>query len=173
MKKDRKNKEIELLKSNLESKQSIFISKYQGLDVEKFSLLRKEIRDSGGQLKVFKNTLSKIAFRQTHLEPLSEYLNESNFIVFTDDPHACSKVLSEFAQKNPENIEIKAGYYQAVLDKKAIIALAALPFKDVLIGRFISVIRSPEIRMVFALKMPILRLIRTLRAVEEARKTAV
>ncbi len=166
MKKDRKNQEIELLKHNLESNQALFIGKYQGLTVEKFSVLRKQMRTSGALLKVFKNTLSKIAFKKTHVDSLSEFLEGPNFLVFTNDPLAGAKALSKFAEENPENIEIKAGYYQTVLDKKAVITLATLPSKDILIARFISVIKSPEIRLVFALKAPVIKLIRTLRAVE-------
>ncbi len=171
MKKERKNQEIESLKHNLETNQALFISKYQGLNVEKFSLLRRQMRGTGALLKVFKNTLSKIAFKQTYAESLSEFLDGPNFLIFTNDPLAGSKVLSKFAQENPDNIEIKAGFYQTVLDKSAIITLATLPTKDVLIARFMSVIKSPEIRLVFTLKSPVIKLIRTLQAVE-ATKTA-
>ena len=172
MKKDRKNQEIESLKHNLEVNQAVFISRYQGLTVEKFSLLRRQMRGTGALLKVFKNTLSKIAFKQTYAESLSEFLDGPNFLVFTNDPLAGSKVLSKFAQENPDNIEIKAGYYQTVLDKVAIITLATLPSKDVLIARFMSVIKSPEIRLVFTLRSPVIKLIRTLQAVEAAKTAA-
>ncbi|MHB1661215.1 MAG: 50S ribosomal protein L10 [bacterium] len=171
MKKERKNQEIESLKYNLDSNQAVFISKYQGLTVEKFSLLRRQMRTTGSLLKVFKNTLSKIAFKETYAESLSEFLDGPNFLVFTNDPLAGSKVLSKFAQENPDNIEIKAGYYQTILDKSAIITLATLPSKDVLIARFMSVVKSPQIRLVFTLKSPVIKLIRTLQAVE-AKKAA-
>jgi large subunit ribosomal protein L10 len=172
LKKDRKNQEIESLKHNLEANQAVFISRYQGLTVEKFSLLRRQMRGTGALLKVFKNTLSKIAFKQTYAESLSEFLDGPNFLVFTNDPLAGSKVLSKFAQENPDNIEIKAGYYQTVLDRGAIITLATLPSKDVLIARFMSVIKSPEIRLVFTLRSPVIKLIRTLQAVEAAKSAA-
>jgi large subunit ribosomal protein L10 len=172
LKKDRKNQEIEFLKHNLEANQAVFISRYQGLTVEKFSLLRRQMRSTGALLKVFKNTLSKIAFKQTHAESLSEFLDGPNFLVFTNDPLAGSKALSKFAQENPDNIEIKAGYYQTILDRSAIITLATLPSKDVLIARFMSVIKSPEIRLVFTLRSPVIKLIRTLQAVEAAKTAA-
>ena len=172
MKKDRKNQEIESLKHSLETNQAVFISSYQGLTVEKFSLLRRQMRGTGALLKVFKNTLSKIAFKQTYAESLSEFLDGPNFLVFTNDPLAGSKVLSKFAQENPDNIDIKAGYYQTVLDKSAIITLAALPSKDVLIARFMSVIKSPEIRLVFTLRSPVIKLIGTLQAVEAVKSAA-
>ncbi|MCL4497533.1 MAG: 50S ribosomal protein L10 [Deltaproteobacteria bacterium] len=171
MKKEKKNQEIEFLKQNLNNSQGIFISKYQGLNVEKFSLLRKEMRSHGALLKVFKNTLSRIAFKQTYAEAISGHLEGPNFLIFTNDPMASSKALLKFAQENPENIEIKAGYYQTILDKSRITTLATLPSKDILISRFISVIKSPEVRLVFTLRAPVVNLIRILQAVE-AKKSA-
>ncbi len=171
MKKERKSQEIEFLKQSLESNQAIFIGKYQGLTVEKFGFLRKQTREAGATLKVFKNTLSKIAFKGTHVESLSEFLNGPNFLIFTNEPLASSKVLSKFAKENPDNIEIKAGYYQNILDKAAINTLATLSSKDVLIGRFISIVRSPEVRLVFTLKAPVVNFVRTLKALE-TKKTA-
>jgi len=172
LKKERKNQEIESLKHNLEINQAVFISRYQGLTVEKFSVLRNRMRGTGAMLKVFKNTLSKIAFKSTHAESLAEFLDGPNFLVFTNDPLAGSKVLSKFAEENPENVEIKAGYYQTILDKSAIITLATLPSKEVLIARFMSVIKSPEIRLVFTLKSPLIKLIRTLKALETMKTAA-
>lgn len=172
MKKERKSQEIEALKANLESNSAVFISRYHGLTVEKFSLLRKEMRGTGALLKVFKNTLTKIAIKETHAEPLSEHLTGSNFLVFTNDPLASAKVLSKFAQDNPDNVEIKAGYYQTVLDKNAVNVLATLPSKEVLIGKFMSVLKSPQIRLVFTLKSPVVKLLRTLKAIEAERPAA-
>lgn len=172
MEKERKNQKIESLKYNIDSNQAVFISKYQGLTVEKFSILRKQMRTTGSLLKVFKNTLSKIAFKQTYAECLSEFLEGPNFLVFTNDPLAGAKVLSKFAEENPNNIEIKAGYYQTVLDKSAIITLATTPSKEVLIARFMSVVKSPEICLVFTLKSPVIKLIRTLQAVENKKTVA-
>ena len=172
MKKEKKNQEIESLKVNLKNNSGIFVSRYHGLTVEKFGLLRKEMRGAGALLKVFKNTLSKIAFKETHAEPLSEHLTGTNFLVFTNDPLTASKVLSKFAQDNPDNVEIKAGYYQAILDKNAVTMLATLPSKEVLIARFLSVVKSPEIRLVFTLKSPVVKLIRTLKAVEASKQAA-
>ena len=172
MKKERKNQEIEFLKQNLESHNTVFIGKYQGLTVEKFGFLRKQTRESGAILKVFKNTLSKIAFKGTHVESLSEFLNGPNFLIFTNEPLLSSKVLSKFAKDNPDNVQIKAGYYQTVLDRAAIDTLATLPSKDVLIGRFISVVKSPEVRLVFTLKAPLVNFVRTLKALEEKKSAA-
>ncbi len=171
MKKEKKNQEIEFLKQNLNNNQGIFITKYQGLNVKKFSLLRKEMRSHGALLKVFKNTLSRIAFKETYAEAISNHLEGPNFLIFTNDPMASSKALLKFMQENPDNIEIKAGYYQTILDKSGINTLATLPSKDILISRFISVIKSPEVRLVFTLRAPVINLIRIFQAVE-AKKSA-
>lgn len=171
MKKEKKNQEIEFLKQSLNENQGVFISKYHGLNVEKFSLLRKEMRSHGALLRVFKNTLSRIAFKQTYVESISNHLEGPNFLIFTNDPMASSKALLKFAQENPENIEIKAGYYQTILDKSGITTLATLPSKDILIARFISVVKSPEVRLIFTLRAPVVNLIRILQAMKTKKST--
>ncbi|MCL4542867.1 MAG: 50S ribosomal protein L10 [Deltaproteobacteria bacterium] len=171
MKKEKKNQEIEFFKQNLSNNKGIFISKYQGLNVEKFGLLRKEMRSHGAILRVFKNTLSRRAFKQTYAEAISGYLEGPNFLIFTNDPMASSRALLKFAQENPDNIEVKAGYYQTVLDKSGVATLATLPSKDILISRFISVIKYQEVRLVVALRAPVVNLMRILQAVE-AKKSA-
>lgn len=166
MKKEKKTQEIESLKQSLGDNQGLLISKHYGLSVEKFNLLRKEMRKHGALLKIVKNTLSRIAFKQTYAEAVSDHLEGPNFFVFTNDPMTSAKALVKFAQENPANIEIKAGYYQAVLDVAAITVLATLPSKEVLIARFIYTVKFPQVRLIFALSAPVVSLIRTLRAVE-------
>lgn len=164
--KEKKNNEIEFLKQSLQNNEGLFIGKYEGLSVQKFNLIRREIRSHGANLKVYKNTLSKIAFKGSYAEPLSEHLEGPNFIVFTNDPASSAKALLKFAQDNPANIEIKAGFYQIILDKEKIKTIATLPSKEALIAKFVSLLKSPQVRLVFALKYPIVNLARTLKALE-------
>ncbi len=166
MKREKKNQEIEVLKKSLLDNKGLIISKYSGLSVDQFNLLRKEIRSHGASLRVYKNTLSRIAFKGTYAESLSEHLEGPNFLVFTDDPTSTAKVLSRYADEKPENIEIKAGYYEVVLDKAGIKTLATLPSKEILIGKLVSILKSSQVRLVFTLKFPVINFIRTLKAFE-------
>lgn len=170
MKKEKKNQEIDELKQNLVDNQGVFISRYQGLNVEKFNLLRKDIRSHGAKLKVYKNTLGKIAFKGTYAEDLSGFLEGPNFLVFTNEPASSAKALSKFARENPENIEIKSGYYQIILDNAAINTLATLPSKEVLVAKLASMLKSPAVRLVFTLNYPVVNLVRTLKALADTRK---
>lgn len=167
MKKEKKNREIESLKQSLNDNQAIFLSEYKGLSVEKFNLLRKEIKGHNAFLKVFKNTLSRIAFKETYADAISSHLEGPNFLIFSNDPMASSKALLKFAKENQANIEIKAGYYQTVLDKARITILATLPSKEVLISRLMYTMKYPEIRLIFALRAPVVNLIRVMQALQK------
>ena len=166
MNRDKKEQEINFLKDGLKNYASIVIASYSGLNVEKFSQLRKDIKSNGSLLKVFKNTLSLIAFKDTYAGVLSDYLEGPNFLLLTNDPSDSAKVLLKFIKDNPDNIEIKAGYYKDILDKNQISILAALPPKEILVGKFISILKSPGERFVFALKYPQIRLLRVLEAIK-------
>lgn len=165
MNREKKNQEIDYLKNELKNYKSIFIAGYSGLTVEKFNLLRKELRENGILIKIFKNTLSRLAIKNTYADDLSGYLDGPNFLLLSNEPSICAKLLSKYEKENADNIEIKAGYYEAALDKSKIIILASLPSKEVLIGRFVSVIKSPQTRLVFALKYPQIKLLQVLSAI--------
>ncbi len=166
MNRTKKEQEINFLKDSLKNYTSIIIASYSGLNVEKFSQLRKDIKPAGSLLRVFKNTLSLIAFKDTYAGVLSDYLEGPNFLLLTNDLSKSAKVLLKFIKDNPDNIEIKAGYYKDILDKNQIAILAALPPKEILIGKFISILKSPAGRFVFALKYPQIRLLQVLKAIK-------
>ena len=165
MKKEKKNEEISSIKEAVINSKGIFISYYAGLSVEKFNALRDEISANNSILKVSKNTLTGIAFKDTYAGALKDYLKGPNFLVLTNnDAQGCAKVLSKFAKENPDSIKIRAGFYESFLDQDKILVLATLPSKEVLISKFIFIIKSPQVRLVFALKYPQIKLLQVLSA---------
>jgi large subunit ribosomal protein L10 len=169
---EKKNQEIEHLKNELKNYKSIFIAGYSRLTVEKFNLLRKELRENGVFIKIFKNTLSRLAIKNTYANDLLEYLDGPNFLLLSNEPSICAKLLSKYAKENADNIKIKAGYYESVLDASKIIILASLPSREVLIGKFIFVVKSPQARLVFALKYPQIKLLQVLSALKLKKSVA-
>ena len=167
MKKEKKNEEINLIKDAVINSKGIFISHYVGLSVEKFNALRSEINVNDGLLKVSKNTLMNIAFKDTYAEVLKDYLKGPNFLILTNNnAQGCAKVISRFAKENPDSIKIRAGFYESFLDQNKIQVLATLPSKEVLIGKLMFAIKSPQVRLVFALKYPQIKLLQVLSALK-------
>ena len=56
-----KRENIDMLAEALKRSDAVFITEYRGLTVKKISAVRKLIRQAGGEMKVCKNTLMRIA----------------------------------------------------------------------------------------------------------------
>ena len=139
---DRKTKE--LVANELHEKLKDFdlavLAHYSGLNVEKLTALRNALRKTDTELRVVKNTLLKIASKETDLSLLQDHFKGPLAIALNhSDVVETAKVLVEFAKKNAE-LEIKAGMLKGkVITREQLSTLAALPSRDVLLGKLLSV----------------------------------
>ena len=156
----------------LESK-AAFLADYRGLNVEQANELRRKLRDAGVEYRVVKNTLLRLAARETPAECLNEYLNGPTAIAFAaDDPVAPAKALVEFA-KNNKVFELKAG----VLDGKLmtvedIQALSDLPSREQLLAKILGSLNAPATNFVGVLAAVPRSLVQVLSAIQDQKEAA-
>ena len=98
---------VEEIKSNIENSESVIIFTYQGLTVSELSQLRKELKKTDSEVKVYKNTLFKRAVDDLGIN-LDGFLEGPNAILFGKDLLEPIKVISEFA-KTHEKLSIRVG----------------------------------------------------------------
>ncbi len=122
---------------------------YSGMNVEKITALRNELRESKTQFRVTKNTLLTIASKDTDFGGLQEYFRGPLAIAMNyGDGVELTKVLVNFAKQN-EELEIKAGILNGkFLSKEEINILAELPGRDVLLGKFLSILVALQASLV-------------------------
>ena len=131
------------VKEKLEAADGVVLTDYRGLDVPAMAELRSSLRPAGGEYKIYKNTLVKLAANELGLE-LDELLAGPTALAFVGekadgskgDPAAVAKALKEFAKTN-KALVLKGG----VLDGNAmsvdeIKALADLPSREVMYAEF-------------------------------------
>jgi len=139
---DRKTKE--LVTNELHEKLKDFnlavLAHYSGLNVEKLTVLRIALRKADTELRVVKNTLLRIASKDTDLSLLQDHFKGSLAIALNrSDVVESAKVLVDFARKNTE-LEIAAGMLKGkVISRDQLSALAALPSREILLGKLLSV----------------------------------
>jgi large subunit ribosomal protein L10 len=139
---DRKTKE--LVANELHEKLKDFnlavLAHYSGLNVEKLTALRNALRKTDTELRVVKNTLLTIASKETDLSLLQDHFKGPLAIALNrSDVVETAKVLVEFAKKNAE-LEIKAGMLNGkVITREQLGTLAALPSREILLGKLLSV----------------------------------
>jgi len=148
---------VEKLQSRLENTKAIFIADYAGLNVKSQQILRAKVKEAGGELKVTKNTLLKIAMKNNDIDvdTISTELEGQNITLFaTDDPIAPLKVVVDFAKEH-EIPTIKAGILdKEILSMEKIKQLASLPSKQQLIAQLIGQIKAPTTGLVNVLTTP-------------------
>jgi large subunit ribosomal protein L10 len=142
---DRRNKEqiVSELQGKLKEAKLGVLTSFSGMNVAKMEALRTALRKSNAELKVVKNTLLGIASKETDFSILADHFKWPVAVVLSHkDPVGPTKVLIDFAKKNPE-LEIKIGVLDGkLLTKSDISALAELPSRDVLLGRLVSVMAA-------------------------------
>ncbi|HHU69643.1 MAG TPA: 50S ribosomal protein L10 [Thermoanaerobacterales bacterium] len=166
----RKEKEqlVNELKEKFTKAESAILTDYRGLDVEKISELRKRLREANVEYKVVKNTLARIAAKESGLDFLEEHLVGPTAIAFSyDDPVAPAKILNKFA-KEFKILEVKMGLVEGkLMSPTDINALADLPSREVLIAKALAGMQSPISGFVNVLNGPIRGLVYTLKAIQD------
>ncbi len=129
------------IKEELDGVVAVWIVDYRGLTVKQAQQLRRNISEAGAHLKVYKNTLMKIALSEKELPAMDDMLQGPSAFVFTDgDAAAAAKALKEFAKDN-QNLVIKGGMMDGrVYDAAQVEAIASLPSREELLARIASAI---------------------------------
>ncbi len=124
---------------------SIVFAEYHGLDANQISDLRKQLRESGGDMTVAKNTLVKLALKENgHNGEIEKELEGPVAAFFgNEDAIAPIKILAEFA-KNFELPKIKVGLVDGrVATASEIDVLSKLPSREELLARVVGGLKSP------------------------------
>jgi large subunit ribosomal protein L10 len=127
---------VEELSAHLAEAQAVVLAEYRGVTVSDMTALRVEARKSGVYLRVLKNTLVRIAVKDT---PFSELANDMvGPLVYgvSVDPVAAAKVMNTFA-KTHDKFVIKSGAIpNQLLDVAGVQALASTLGREELLAKF-------------------------------------
>lgn len=134
---------VDEVRAKLDASDAAVLTEYRGLNVSATAELRRTLRDAGGEYKVYKNTLVRIAARDLGLE-IDDLLTGPTAIAFIDgDPVNVAKALRDFAKTNPALV-IKGGLLgDSVIDDKGVTALADLEPREVLLAKLAGALAAP------------------------------
>lgn len=129
------------IKADLDGVTAMWIVDYRGLTVKEAEALRGAIREAGATMKVYKNTLMRIALKDAELPTLDDMLKGPSAFVFAgNDVAAAAKAVKEFAKEN-QNLEIKGGLMEgAAVSAAEVEAIASLPSREELIAQIAGAI---------------------------------
>src|SRR5439155_20368545 len=138
---------------------------YQGLKVGPITELRKRLGKAGAQMLVVKNSLFRIATRESGVADLAGTLAGHLAVVTGQrDISTAAKALKTF-QAEFDKPKIKFGYLNNQrLESKEPVTLASLPSMDVLRSKLLGLFQTPQTRLVQLLNTPATQLARGLQA---------
>lgn len=131
----KKAETVEEIVNKVKESTTTVLFEYQGLTVTETMNLRRKLRESGSDYKVYKNTLVKRAMDSLNIN-MDEELNGPKAVAFGTDAIAPIKVLSDFAKDHPALV-LKIGYVDGnVTDEATLKKLAAIPGREQLLTMF-------------------------------------
>ena len=153
MEKNQKIAEVAELKETFTSATSAVVIEFKGLVVEKDTAFRKSIRESKAQYRVSKNTLLRLAVKDTSFEALGGSFKGASAVATTkDDVVALAKAVNGFLKDNPA-ATFKAGIMDGKqIDAKQLQVLAELPSREVLIAKLLYLMTYPISGLAVALE---------------------
>ena len=121
--------------TNKLNSESVILFKYSESTVSDMQELRRDLKNIGSEVKVYKNTLVKRALDDMKID-LSEFLEGPNAIVFGKELLEPIKVLDKFA-KNHKNVQVITGIIKGeVVSIDTIKEYASIPSMEGLLTMF-------------------------------------
>lgn len=140
---------VDEIAGKLETAGTVVVTEYRGLDVPAQAALRASVKDAGGEFKIYKNTLTRLAAEKAGVE-LGDHLVGPTALAFAhpnesgqSDPVALSKALADFSKAN-EALVIKGGVMDgAAIGPDDIQALSKVPPREEMLAQFAGLLQAP------------------------------
>jgi large subunit ribosomal protein L10 len=134
---------VDEVRQRLSDAPAALLTEYRGLKVGELAQLRRNLREAGGDYKIYKNTLVRFAARDLGLE-LEELLTGPTAIAFArEDAVGVAKALRDFGRTNPALV-VKGGVLGTrPLSAEQARALADVPPREVLLARLAGGLAAP------------------------------
>ena len=134
---------VEEVSAKVATAQTIVIAEYRGIQVGHLTNLRAKARAQGVYLRVLKNTLARRSVEGTQFANLADSMSGPLIYSISDDAVAAAKVIADFAKTNDKLVITAGNYAGKKLDKAAVVALASIPSREVLIAQLLGLMLSP------------------------------
>ncbi len=159
---------VKNLREKFLNSEGVFVTTFKGFTVAESNEIRKLIREKGGEFRVVKNTLIKLASQETPFQPVTEYVEGPTALVIAyKDPIEIAKVLNKFIKDHP-SLKLRGFVIQGRGFKaEAIEDLVKLPPKEILLAQVLGTLQAPIANFIGVLSAIIRNFLYVLKAIEE------
>lgn len=155
------------LTNRFESCSSFIITEFDGLSVSQITQLRKSLGTDASYI-VTKNTLAKIAAKNSEISGVDDFFTGSTAIAFVEGEIVnTAKALVNFAKEN-EKLVILGGYVDGnIIDENQVKMLATLESREVLLAKAAGAMKASLTKVAYLFVSPTSKMARALSALQE------
>jgi large subunit ribosomal protein L10 len=163
---------IESLTIKFRAACGIYLTDFTGINVEKITKFRKDLRANGARYVVVKNTLARKALERCGKEALAPFLKGPVGVAIAErEGTVPAKVIKEFQKENKNLFPLKAAFVDGTLfSADDALRLATLPSREVLLSQLLSCLQAPMANLVGALCGITTKLVGTLESVKQKKE---
>ena len=175
MERSQKEAQVSELKSIFSNTTSAVLVDYRGIEANDVVELRKKLNAASSTMKIVKNTLAKLAAKDTPFEGLSDQFVQTRALIYSDgDPVEQAKILTKAAESN-KKLQIHAGVLigdskTSILNDSEVEALSKLPSREELLVKVLFLMQAPATQFVRTLNEVPSKFVRTLAAVRDSKQ---
>ena len=163
-----KQDKVSQIKEKVDKAQVAIVTEYKGYSVEEITNLRRALQKEGGDYMVTKNTLAKLAIKDTPYEVLADTLKGPIAIAFGfSDQVAPAKALSKFIKDTKKGEILAAAMDGRLMSAAEAKALATLPSKEEIYAKMLGCVNSPATGIVGSINAVMASLTRAVAAVRD------
>jgi large subunit ribosomal protein L10 len=156
------------LHQRMSQSQVAILTRCVGLNVERTTQLRRELRKAAVEYRVVKNTLLRLAMRGTDKEILQPKVQGPIAVAWSaTDPIAPARVLARYAKEYPELQILVAACEGRLWGPAEIQAWVNLPSLDELRAKILGLLKAPASKLVRLMATPSTQLAQLLKAKSE------
>ncbi len=139
---------VEEVRDRFASSDGALLTEYRGMTVAELAELRTALAAAGGEYKVYKNTLVRLAVADRGQDGIDDLLTGPTAIAFVQgDVSAVAKALRTFAKENP-NLIVKGGLVgSGLLSANEVDRLADLPSRETMLAQLAGGLQAPMQKM--------------------------
>jgi large subunit ribosomal protein L10 len=167
--KERKKELVAKYESWLKDSEAVILAEYTGLDMQSLDKLRVDMRETGGEFHILKNTLAKVAFSNAGFDCPDEFFVGSTALgIAFEDPPGVAKAIADL-EKSTDFVRIKGGFMGTdLMTADEIIVMAELPPLPVVRGQLLGTIMAPASQLTRVLAEPGRQLVQVLKSYSES-----
>lgn len=162
----KKEESVKKIQEMLSGSTIAIVTDYRGLSVGDMGKVRRQLKDSGVEYHVVKNSMASLAAENAGREELKELLKGPSAIAFGyGEVNEPAKALTEYIRASRVSLTIKGGALpQRALTPEDITLLSSLPPRPVLVAHLLRQMQNPLYSLLAILSAELTALARILQA---------